>query len=520
MREGPLADLFRSTIDDPPADPPEAPRPGERRQEAEPEHIADHPRTPGRETEDVRGVDSGEPRFGREDPAEKVSRSEPSAETPEPPAPSPAPDPRPPAPDPSPPSEPDPPPPEISADDPLAPPRRGADTSTLPGPKERLSRIFGEDSPPREFLGTPRYGREEPAYEPRAGQPHSPVIRVVGVGGAGVNAVNRMVEAQLPGVEFMAVNTDLQSLQLCIADVTVHIGGEQTRGLGAGSDPELGFKSAFDEQDKIKRLLKGSDMVFIAAGAGGGTGTGGAPVIARLAREVGALTVGIITKPFSFEGTMRGTAASKGIEALAAEVDTLIVVPNDRLLEVLDQQTSMVEAFQVADDVLRQGVQGISDLVTLPALINLDFADVRTIMSQAGQALLGIGMGTGEGRAIIAAEKAISSPLLETSMEGARAILLSVTGGPDLSLIEVSEAAKVVGEAAHADANIIFGANVDEDLSDQVWVTVVATRFDDRPRPPRRAAEPTIRRTRDAGRSRRERSSEIGGVDVPEFLPG
>jgi cell division protein FtsZ len=345
------------------------------------------------------------------------------------------------------------------------------------------------------------------------------VIRVVGVGGGGVNAVNRMVEARIPGVEFMAVNTDLQSLQVCVADVTVHIGDEQTRGLGAGADPELGHRSAFEEQDKIKRLLKGSDMVFVAVGAGGGTGTGAAPVIARLAREVGALTVGIVTKPFSFEGSRRGNQANKGIEELADEVDTLIVVPNDRLLEVLDQQTSMVEAFQVADDVLRQGVQGISDLVTLPAVINLDFADVRTIMSEAGRALLGIGMGYGEGRALLAAEKAISSPLLETSMEGARAILLSITGGPDLSLVEVSEAAKLVGEAAHPDANIIFGANVDEALGDQVWVTVVATRFDGH-HAPRHAVEPTIRRTKDAGRGRRsERSGELG-IEVPEFLPG
>lgn len=343
----------------------------------------------------------------------------------------------------------------------------------------------------------------------------------MGVGGAGVNAVNRMVEANVPGVEFMAVNTDLQSLQLCVADVTVHIGDEQTRGLGAGADPEVGHSSAFGEQDKIKRLLKGSDMVFVAAGAGGGTGSGAAPVVARLAREVGALTVGIVTKPFSFEGSRRGKQADKGIEELAAEVDTLIVVPNDRLLEVLDQQTSMVEAFQVADDVLRQGVQGISDLVTLPALINLDFADVRTIMSEAGRALLGIGMGSGEGRALLAAEKAISSPLLETSMEGARAILLSVTGGADLSLVEVSEAAKMVGEAAHPDANIIFGANVDEELSDQIWVTVVATRFDGRAAPPRRAAEPTIRRTKDSGRApRNEKAGDLSSLDVPEFLPG
>ena len=394
-------------------------------------------------------------------------------------------------------------------------------------PPERLKRVFSEEPAyaRREIepiVESPRYGREEPEYEPPgSGEPHQPVIRVVGVGGGGVNAVNRMVEARIPGVEFMAVNTDLQSLQLCMADVTVHIGEEATRGLGAGADPELGHRSAFEEQDKIKRLLKGSDMVFVAAGAGGGTGTGAAPVIARLAREVGALTVGIVTKPFSFEGSRRGNQANKGIEELSAEVDTLIVVPNDRLLEVLDQQTSMVEAFQVADDVLRQGVQGISDLVTLPAVINLDFADVRTIMSEAGRALLGIGMGHGNERAILAAEKAISSPLLETSMEGARAILLSITGGADLSLVEVSEAAKVVGEAAHPDANIIFGANVDEELGDQVWVTVVATRFDGRPAPQRRVAEPTIRRTKEAPRStRRERGGDLGGIDVPEFLPG
>ncbi len=400
-----------------------------------------------------------------------------------------------------------------------------ANTAHEETPPERLKRVFSEEPRQRRevepIVEAPRYGREEPEYEPPgSGEPHQPVIRVVGVGGGGVNAVNRMVEARIPGVEFMAVNTDLQSLQLCMADVTVHIGEEQTRGLGAGADPELGHRSAFEEQDKIKRLLKGSDMVFVAAGAGGGTGTGAAPVIARLAREVGALTVGIVTKPFSFEGSRRGNQANKGIEELAAEVDTLIVVPNDRLLEVLDQQTSMVEAFQVADDVLRQGVQGISDLVTLPAVINLDFADVRTIMSEAGRALLGIGMGHGEGRAVLAAEKAISSPLLETSMEGARAILLSITGGSDLSLVEVSEAAKLVGEAAHPDANIIFGANVDEELSDQVWVTVVATRFDGRAAP-RRAVEPMIRRTADAPRSQRrgERGGELG-IDVPEFLPG
>ncbi len=437
MREGPLSELFRSTSDDAPADPPEAPK-------------APPPPEPAGE-------------------AEKHESAEPSA-------------------------------------------------------PEKLKKVFAEEPMRAEAPSeTPRYGREEPEYEPPgSGEPHQPVIRVVGVGGAGVNAVNRMVDANVPGVEFMAVNTDLQSLQLCVADVTVHIGDEQTRGLGAGADPEVGHDSAFSEQDKIKRLLKGSDMVFVAAGAGGGTGSGAAPVVARLAREVGALTVGIVTKPFSFEGSRRGKQADKGIDELAAAVDTLIVVPNDRLLEVLDEQTSMVEAFQVADDVLRQGVQGISDLVTLPALINLDFADVRTIMSDAGRALLGIGMGSGDGRGLAAAEKAISSPLLETSMEGARAILLSITGGPDLSLVEVSEAAKLVGEAAHPDANIIFGANVDEDLGDQIWVTVVATRFDGQPAP-RRSAEPTIRRTKDAGRGRaprNEKAGELSSLDVPEFLPG
>jgi cell division protein FtsZ len=510
MREGPLADLFRSTIDDAPADPPEAPRPGERRQEAgraDAEQGGHHPGTPGREAEDVAGSDS--PRFGREDPV-------PEAETPQPPSPAPdpapPPQPAPPTPQPEPPSpEPEPPPPQ------MAEPR--AEAPTAPAPRERLQKIFGESTAP-DVIKTPRWGREEPQYHPVSQEPRNPVIRVVGVGGAGVNAVNRMVETQIPGVEFMAVNTDLQSLQVCTADVTVHIGGELTRGLGSGSDPDLGHRAAFSEQDKIKRLLKGSDMVFVAAGAGGGTGTGAAPVVARLAREVGALTVGIITRPFSFEGTRRAGMADKGIEALSAEVDTLITVPNDRLLSVLDEQTSMVEAFEVADDVLRQGVQGISDLVTLPALINLDFADVRTIMSEAGQALLGIGMSTGEGRAVMAAEKAISSPLLETSVEGARSILLSITGGPDLSLIEVSEAAKVVGEAAHPDANIIFGANIDEELSDQVWVTVVATRFDGRARPRRKVEEPTIRRTQGARSSRGSRSGDLGSVEVPEFLPG
>jgi cell division protein FtsZ len=493
MREGPLSDLFRSTADDAPMDPPEAPRYG-RQDPAEAKKEQDEAPSAAGPVSDTSPSPTGD----------GPASSPPAGETP-------------------------------SVDVPLHQEEtpalydqesegtdRGLESSTESAP-ERLKRVFNEEPQVRReqyVPDNPRYGREEPAYEPPgSGEPHQPVIKVVGVGGAGVNAVNRMVDARIPGVEFMAVNTDLQSLQLCVADVTVHIGDEQTRGLGAGADPEVGHRSAFEEQDKIKRLLKGSDMVFVAAGAGGGTGSGAAPVVARLAREVGALTVGIVTKPFSFEGSRRANQADKGIEELGEEVDTLIVVPNDRLLDVLDQQTSMVEAFKVADDVLRQGVQGISDLVTLPAVINLDFADVRTIMSEAGRALLGIGMAYGDDRAVLAAEKAISSPLLETSMEGARSILLSITGGADLSLVEVSEAAKVVGEAAHPDANIIFGANVDEELTDQIWVTVVATRFDGRPSAPRRAAEPTIRRTKDADLSRRGRGGELG-IDVPEFLPG
>ena len=494
MREGPLADLFRSTAEDAPADPPEAPRYG-RQDPAEAKKAEDEGARPA-------GPVADEDTSSSQAAGEAPSSAPPAGGAPAPVADGLF---------------------DQAAEEPVA------EQPVAETPPERLKRVFSEEPKPRyerheePSVSNPRYGREEPAYEPPgSGEPHQPVIKVVGVGGAGVNAVNRMVDARIPGVEFMAVNTDLQSLQLCVADVTVHIGDEQTRGLGAGADPEVGHRSAFEEQDKIKRLLKGSDMVFVAAGAGGGTGSGAAPVVARLAREVGALTVGIVTKPFTFEGNRRGSQANKGIEELASEVDTLIVVPNDRLLEVLDQQTSMVEAFQVADDVLRQGVQGISDLVTLPAVINLDFADVRTIMSEAGRALLGIGMAHGDGRAIEAAEKAISSPLLETSMEGARSILLSITGGADLSLVEVSEAAKVVGEAAHPDANIIFGANVDEELSDQIWVTVVATRFDGRQQAPRRAAEPTIRRTKDSGRGRPPQPQQRGelGIDVPEFLPG
>ena len=399
----------------------------------------------------------------------------------------------------------------------------------VPTPQERLRAAFSSELPD-DILQAPARSAPVDVYaradysEPRPSSLGQPRLRVVGVGGGGVNAVNRMVEAGIAGVEFLAVNTDLQSLQQCTADVTVHIGAQVTRGLGSGANAELGRLAAMEEYDKVKSLLKGSDMIFITAGEGGGTGTGAAPVIARIAREVGALTVGIVTKPFGFEGTKRANQADAGIEALGAEVDTLIVVPNNRLLSVLDKQTSMVDAFRVADDVLRQGVQGVSDLVTLPGLINLDFADVRTVMSGAGTALLGIGMGHGEHRAIEAATAAVASPLLETSMDGARSILLSITGGSDLSLWEVNEAAKAVSEAAHPDANIIFGAMVDENLGDQVWVTVVATGYADRAaRRPRRLdepiGEPRIRRTGEprpvAGRA----PVSVASLDVPEFVP-
>ncbi len=405
----------------------------------------------------------------------------------------------------------------------------------VPSPQERLRHAFSSEIPDnvmdRPLAGRPLMDDYARAHTLPASPPATvgqPVIRVVGVGGAGVNAVNRMVEAEVEGIEFVAVNTDVQSLQQSTADITLHIGAELTRGLGSGSDANVGRQAAMEDYDRVKALLKGSDMIFIAAGAGGGTGTGAAPIVARIAREIGALTVAIVTKPFGFEGTRRGEQAERGVGALAEEVDTLIVVPNDRLLGVLDKQTAMVEAFRVADDVLRQGVQGISDLVTLPGLINLDFADVRTIMSDAGNALLGIGMGVGENRATEAALQAVSSPLLETSMEGARSILLSITGGANLSLWEVNEAAKSVSEAAHPDANIIFGAMVDEKLDDQVWVTVVATGYGDEGRrksvsrfkEPATTGEVRAQRTTPARPSQpRRRGLAADELEVPEFLP-
>jgi len=304
------------------------------------------------------------------------------------------------------------------------------------------------------------------------------VIRVVGVGGAGLNAVNRMIDADISQVEFVAVNTDIQQLQTSDAPVKIHIGRELTEGLGSGADPDLGRRAAEEAYDQIKRALRGSDMVFVTAGEGGGTGSGAAPVVARIAKELGALTVGIVTTPFGFEGTRRHKQATDGVDTLRANCDTVIVVPNEKLLEVLDSETSMLDAFRIADDVLRQGVQGICDLITLPGLINLDFADVRTIMKDAGTALMGIGFSaTGENRAREAAERALRSPLIETDIGGAKGILLSIAGGDDLSLYEVNEAAEVVRGASTDDTNIIFGASVDDRLTGQVWVTVVATGF-------------------------------------------
>jgi cell division protein FtsZ len=304
------------------------------------------------------------------------------------------------------------------------------------------------------------------------------VIKVVGIGGGGVNAVNRMIEVGLKGVEFIAINTDAQALLMSDADVKLDVGRELTRGLGAGANPDVGRKAAEDHRDEIEEVLKGADMVFVTAGEGGGTGTGGAPVVASIARKLGALTIGVVTRPFAFEGRRRAVQAESGIEELRNECDTLIVIPNDRLLSLGDRDISMMDAFKMADQVLLQGVQGITDLITTPGLINLDFADVKSVMSGAGSALMGIGAARGENRAVEAAESAISSPLLEASMEGAHGVLLSIAGGSDLGLFEINEAATLVADAAHADANIIFGTVIDDALGDEVRVTVIAAGFD------------------------------------------
>jgi cell division protein FtsZ len=353
------------------------------------------------------------------------------------------------------------------------------------------------------------------------------VIKVVGVGGGGTNAVNRMVDAGLRGVEFVACNTDAQALAMCDADIKLNIGHQLTKGLGAGANPETGHGAAAESRDEIKEALKGADMVFVTAGEGGGTGTGAAPVIAEIAKnEIGALTVGVVTRPFSFEGSQRSRQAQEGIARLREHVDTLIVIPNEKLLSIVERRTTVLDAFREADNVLRQGVQGITDLITIPGLINLDFADVRTIMHEAGSALMGIGTAGGENRAAEAAKVAISSPLLEQSVEGATGILLNITGGADLGLFEVNEAAEIVQSAADSNSNIIFGAVIDDTLGDEVRVTVIATGFD---KTLPSAAEPEASADRAAGGSRRrdvtmddrQRSSlEISDdeIDIPSFL--
>jgi cell division protein FtsZ len=333
-----------------------------------------------------------------------------------------------------------------------APERRWLEPVSLPEPAPRLHRAALSE--PSAYLAN---------------------IKVVGVGGAGLNAVNRMIDAGIPEVEFVAINTDMQQLRNSDAAMKIHIGAELTRGLGSGADAEIGRQAAEDSYDQIKHALRGSDMVFVTAGEGGGTGSGAAPVVARIARDLGALTVGIVTLPFKFEGSRRKRQAEEGAETLRGACDTTIVIPNDKLLEVLDQSTSMIDAFRIADDVLRQGVQGICDLITVPGLINLDFADVRTIMTGAGTALMGIGYSTSDDRAREAAERALRSPLIDTEIVGAKGILLSIAGGEDLTLIEVNEAAEIVRQSATDETNIIFGATIDERLQGQMWVTVVAT---------------------------------------------
>jgi cell division protein FtsZ len=348
-----------------------------------------------------------------------------------------------------------------------------------------------------------------------AGGNYLAVIKVVGVGGGGTNAVNRMVDAGLSGVEFIAVNTDAQALMVCDADVKIHIGSAATRGLGAGADPAVGLAAAQESRDELKEALKGADMIFVTAGEGGGTGTGGAPIVAELGRELGALTVGVVTKPFGFEGRKRAQQAEQGIESLRDRLETLIVIENDRLLQVVEKQTTVVDAFRMADDVLRQGVQGITDLITVPGLVNLDFADVRTIMREAGSALMGIGSASGDNRAAEAARAAVSSPLLESSIEGATGILLNITGGPDIGLFEVNEAAEVVTSAADPNANIIFGAVIDEAMGDEVRVTVIATGFGSGRRRRRTSAETPV-----AAPSSPTPEQGENGLDVPSFLRG
>jgi cell division protein FtsZ len=359
-------------------------------------------------------------------------------------------------------------------------------------------------------------------------------IKVIGCGGGGSNAVNRMIAGGVKGVEFITLNTDAQALQLSSAEIKLQIGEKLTRGLGAGANPEIGKKAAEESREMIENALRGADMVFVTAGMGGGTGTGAAPVVAEIAKELGALTVGVVTRPFSFEGRKRAMQGEMGIAALKEKVDTLIVIPNDRLLEIVDKNTPMLEAFREADNILRQGVQGISDLIAVPGLINLDFADVKTIMTERGSALMGIGVGSGENRAAEAARRAISSPLLETSIDGARGVLMNITGGTNLSLYEVNEAADIVSSAADPDVNMIFGAVINEDLKNEIVVTVIATGFEDnqkqasaarRTQQPIATNRPTPISNTNPGRSKEEEEeksffsmSNLDNLDIPAFL--
>jgi cell division protein FtsZ len=388
-----------------------------------------------------------------------------------------------------------------------APPAPPVSVPRAPAPEDIPSEAAASRAAARYFQTmlepAPRLHR----VPPPKGAAYIAAIRVVGVGGAGLNAIHRMMDAGIAQVDFVAVNTDLQALAVSDAPIKIAIGEGVTQGLGSGSDPAIGKDAAEEAVDQLKTALRGSDMVFVTAGEGGGTGTGAAPVVARIARELGALTVGIVTTPFRFEGTRRRTAADRGVEELRAACDTVIVIPNDRLLEVLDRSTSMVDAFKIADDVLRQGVQGICDLITTPGLINLDFADVRTVMQDAGSALMGIGYSTGQNRAREAAERALGSPLIDAEIVSARGILLSIAGGDDLSLVEVNDAAEVVRQTATDETNIIFGATVDPRLTGQVWVTVVATGLGG-----------TRRRSARPGFEANSASSPASDPELPSFL--
>ena len=482
MREGPLAELFRAT---------EA---AQRQAEQEPEQ-QHAPVEPPAEEPDERTVDHV-PSWEEAAAARAETPAPPAQSTPVPdPMPQPpAPQPQPPVPTPTPGPDPvpDPSPPQIYAPPPVSTPP--------PAPVQATRYLEALPEQPARLHRLPR--ADSSAY--------LAVIKVVGVGGAGLNAVNRMIDAGINQVEFIGVNTDIQALHMSDAPQKIHIGRELTQGLGSGADPNVGRAAADEGYDQLKNALRGSDMVFVAAGEGGGTGTGAAPIVAKIARELGALTVGIVTTPFKFEGTKRRHQADLGVQALREVCDTTIVVPNDRLLEVLDRSTSMLDAFKVADDVLRQGVQGICDLITMPGLINLDFADVRTIMANSGTALMGIGFAsTGENRAKEAAERALRSPLIDEEITGATGILLSIAGGDDMTLIEVNEAAEAIRAAATEETNIIFGATVDDRLTGQVWVTVVATGIGRGARVRRPAFEAPV-----PTRS----SSGSDDVDVPSFL--